>query len=243
MYIIALMFIVIGIVILLTIQKFIKENVLQEESKKLKFLKVISYSLIGIGLSIYTYTLTDTWLEWGIVTLLLGAGMGACSLISVSIKKLHTHKWMVPFMMIPLVGALYCVIDYYIVMLSISKDAHTLMIGIMAGFVTSVDVASKEKRQYRKIMLVEVIFLYVVLLGAEQQLGSKTKPIRIISEQLTDIAINSKEIIISEDIDSPQRGKKALFRVFIEEDTRLMEMRSYTYLEGEITLESVDEFN
>lgn len=116
------------------------------------------------------------------------------------------------------------------------------MTGMIVSLFSVIDHATKENRAFRRSMLVEIVILFVVFVAIEQQ-DIKTKPMRILYNQLENIPTNYAEIKICEDMDSPQRGKKALLKVFFEtENDVLLEMRYYTYLAGKVELESVYQY-
>ena len=239
---IALISIIIGVIICFIKQHLIKEGKLQEKDRIIKFFDISVYTLFSLALLLYTYTITDTWKEWGIVTLLYGSIVGIILLLGKLIDRLSKHKWIIPVFILPIIGFVYCIISYYVLTLSISKEANAIMTGMIASLFSVIDHATKENRAFRRSMLVEIVILLVVFLAIELQ-DIKTKPMRILYNQLENIPTNYAEIKICEDMDSPQRGKKALLKVFFEtENDVLLEVRYYTYLAGKVELESVYQY-
>ena len=239
---IALISIMIGIIICFIKQHLIKEGKLQEKDRIIKFFDIPLYTLLSLALLIYTYTITDTWKEWGIITILYGTVIVISLFLGKLIGRLSKHKLIITFFILPIIGFIYCIISCYIITLSISKDANAIMTGMIVCLFSVIDNATKENKAFRRSMLIEIVILFVVFSVGEQQ-DIKTKPMRILYNQLGDIPANCTEIKVYEDMDSPQRGRKALLKVFFEtENDVLLEIRYYTYLAGKVEIESVYQY-
>lgn len=236
-------FIIVGCILIIITKKAVKQGRMQEQDKKAKILKVIGNILIGVAFPIWMYLITDTLREWLITTLLLFAAVGVSGVVSSVSNRLQVPRWSLPTILVPLAGMVCWGLSYSIISFTISTTSKSLVIGIMASLFGTVNQITKENKKYKTLMLAEVMALYLVTLTISYDSLPQTKPIRLIHEKLDELSENSEYIKIREDIDSPKRGERALFRVFIERENGLLEeIRYYNYIEGHVSLESIEKF-
>ena len=237
-------FIIVGCILIIITKRAVKQGKIQEKGKKEKILNFIGNVLISAAFPIWMYLITDTLRDWLIATLLLFVALGVSGVVSLVNNRLQVPRWSLPTIVVPLAGMVCWGLSYSIIPFTISTTSNALVIGIMTGLFGTVNQITKENKKYKILMLAEVIILYLVVLTISYDSLPQTKPIRLIHEKLDRLSENGEYIIISEEIDSPRRGERALFRVFIErENGRLEEMRYYNYIEGHVSLESIEKFN
>ena len=237
---ISIVFIIVGCIIIFISRTSIESKALQEKSWDAKMLHFIGNTFLIMGVLVWIYGITDTLVEWLIVSLLVFIPFGMIYIIKRISNRVQKHRWILPTLVLPLVVMLCLAISYLIIPFTISRDILFLITGmILSLFSTTLQVT--ENKKYKGLIITEAIVLYVITLMFIRHSLPQTKPIRLVYENLAKLPINDRHIIVSEGMESPKRGESALIYVFIEtEDGKTEEMKFYEYYNGHITLKSIE---
>lgn len=225
---------VIGIILLVIRNQWAKKGKIEAKGKTARCLGVVANILCIGTMLMFTYVMTDTSLEWCLVSILFGSTIGINYLLGLLIKKLKKKRWLIPVIAIPIATVLECIIIQAIAAFCISNNYMSLAIGICAAFWGSIINTTKENEVYRKAIRIETCIIYLLVTWGLYNVQLPTKPMRLIESQVKTTMKPDERIEIYEDGGDIERGREGIFMVCLSGKNRLSEIHYYTYFKGEI---------
>lgn len=225
---------IIAIILLVIKKHWTQKGKIEVKGKWARCLTVVASILISGMFLMFTYAMTDTFLEWCLVSILFGSTIGINYLLGLLIERLKKKRWLIPVIVMPIVTVLYCIIVQAIAAFCITNDYMHLVTGICAAFLGSIINATKENEAYRKAIRAESFMIWLLLIVGVFNAQLPTKPMRLIEAQVKTTMKPDERIEIYEDGGDIERGREGIFMVCLSGKNRLSEAHYYTYFKGEI---------
>lgn len=226
--------VIIGLILFFIKKHWAQKGKTEAKGKTARCLAVVANILSVVAILMFTYVVTDTFLEWCLVSILFGSALGINYLLSLLIKGLKKKRWLIPVIAVPIATVLYCIIIQAIAAFCITNDYMGFAMGICAAFLGSIINATKENEAYRKAIRIESFIIYFLVTWGLYNVQLPTKPMRLIKAQVKTIMKPDERIEIYEKRRDIERGREGILMVCLSGKNRLSEIQYYTYFKGEI---------